>query len=245
MLTLIALALIVFLAYATQAMIGFGANIIALTLGAHLLELETLLPVVVALNLPLSGWLVYKDHAAVDWPLLLRRIFPIMGAGFFGGVALSYLLHGSALALGFGIVVVALAGWELILLLRKPSPNQALGPAPFAAFVGLAGIVQGLYASGGPFLAYAAARLQLSRQAFRATLLVVWLVLNSLLTVNFAWDGRFNPTVGWWIAGLVPVVFAGLVLGDYAHDRVPERAFRICLYLALLLSGAALIAASL
>ena len=38
------LALVVLAAYTTQAMIGFGANIIALTIGAHLWPLETLLP---------------------------------------------------------------------------------------------------------------------------------------------------------------------------------------------------------
>ncbi len=245
MLTLAVLGLVVLLAYATQAMIGFGANIIALTLGAHLLALETLLPVVVALNLPLSGWLVYKDHAAVAWPLLLQRIFPVMGIGFLAGIALSYALHGPLLALGFGVVVFGLAGWELLRLLRRTSPHQELGPLAFVSFVGLAGLVQGLYASGGPFLAYAAARLQLSRLAFRATLLVVWLVLNALLTMNFAIAGRFTPLVGTWILSLLPVVFVGLIVGDWAHHRVPERAFRISLYLVLMLSGAALVAAKL
>ena len=79
MLTIAALALAVLAAYTTQAMIGFGANIIALTLGAHLWPLEQLLPVVVALNLPLSGSLVWKYRHQVAWRTLGRSITPAFG----------------------------------------------------------------------------------------------------------------------------------------------------------------------
>ena len=58
------LGLFVLLAYTTEAMTGFGSIVIALSLGALVLPLDTLMPVLVPLNLLLSG---YLSHATGGW----------------------------------------------------------------------------------------------------------------------------------------------------------------------------------
>ncbi len=239
MLITLALALVILAAYTTQAMIGFGANIIALTIGAHLWPLEQLLPVVVALNLPLSGSLVWKDRHAVAWRTLGRTIAPAFAAGFVGGVATSHFLQSAWLALGFGVLVSLIAAWEL---LRINHPRRAAHAAESAAFLLLGGLAQGLYASGGPFVAYATDRLGLDRRSFRATLLVVWLVTNSILLLSFALGGQLNATTGKNFLLFLPLIAVGLWLGEKLHHAVSERRFRQGLYGVLLVAGLILLA---
>ena len=104
----------------------------------------------------------------------------------------------------------------------------------------VAGITHGLFASGGPLLVYALAGLAMEKSAFRATLTAVWLVLNTLLLLAFAVDGSLLPSLG-KVAWLMPVLIAGLVLGEYLHHRVQEDRFRQLVYAMLLITGTLLI----
>ena len=79
------LGLFVLLAYTTETMTGFGSIVIALSLGALVLPLDTLMPVLVPLNLLLSGYLSIRYRRLVHWRLLVRGILPLMAAGTLAG----------------------------------------------------------------------------------------------------------------------------------------------------------------
>lgn len=238
MLSLILLGAVILAAYTTQAMIGFGANIIALSIGAHLWPLEQLLPVVVALNLPLSGSLVWKNRQHVAWRALASTIAPAFGLGFLAGMVTSQWLQSAWLALGFGVLVCAIAIWEL---LRINHPRKAAHAVESMGFLLMGGLAQGLYASGGPFVAYAVDRLGLNRSAFRATLLVVWLVTNSILLTSFALRQQLPPHFAMSFFGFLPLIALGLWLGEKLHHAVSDKSFRRGLYSVLFVAGAILI----
>ena len=65
----------------TQTMTGFGFNVVAVTLGSLFLPLEFWLPVVIALNIPMTAWIAWQERAQINWPLVLQRILPLMIAG--------------------------------------------------------------------------------------------------------------------------------------------------------------------
>lgn len=65
----IALAAIVLAGLMIQTMTGFGFNVVAVTLGAWLLPIKTWLPIVVALNLPMSAWVAWRNRGDIDWTL--------------------------------------------------------------------------------------------------------------------------------------------------------------------------------
>lgn len=100
----------------------------------------------------------------------------------------------------------------------------------------LAGITHGLFASGGPLLVYALSGLSLDKQRFRATLILVWLALNSLLTLVFLLDGSLLPAAP-RIAMLVPVVIVAMVVGEVLHHRVNEQRFRQAVFVVLAVTG--------
>ncbi len=79
---------VVALAFAAEALTGFGGTVITVTLGAQLLPLDTLLPLYVPVNLLLSVWITLRDRSYVARPLLLRTMLPLIGAGMAAGLVI-------------------------------------------------------------------------------------------------------------------------------------------------------------
>ena len=211
---------------------------IALALGVHLFPLGELLPVFVPLGLFVSSWLALRGRAFVDRRLLLARILPWMGLGL--GVGLAIFEHASheALRRVFGAFVVALAGLELARIARAREDRSAISPpAATAALLG-AGVMHGMFSTGGPLLVWALGRSLAEKRAFRATLSCVWLVLGSALTLAYALNDRLDVRTLRATAALLPVLGLALAAGEWAHHRLDERRFRILVYLLLLAAGA-------
>src|SRR5690554_8057730 len=81
------IGLFVLLSYTVEAVTGFGSLVIALALGALLLPVAELLPVLVPLNVLMSGSLVLRHRRQLDGALLLRAILPLMLLGTLAGFA--------------------------------------------------------------------------------------------------------------------------------------------------------------
>jgi hypothetical protein len=212
--------------------------VIALALGIHLYPLGELLPVFVPLGLLLSSWLALRGRAHVDGRLLLARILPWMGLGLAVGLAVFERASGELLRRVFGAFVVTLAGLELWRLVRENGVARELPrPAATAALLG-AGVMHGMFSTGGPLLVWALGRSLATKRAFRATLACVWLVLGSALTTAYALGGRLDGHSLRATATLVPVLGAAIAAGEWAHQRLDERRFRFLIYTLLLAAGA-------
>lgn len=235
-----ALGAFILLAYTLEAVTGFGSIVIALSLGALLLPIEQLLPVLVPLNIGMTGYLVWRHHAQIDRRLLLGTILPGMVAGTALGYLLLPYLDAALLKRGFGLLILWFAGRELWRL--RHAAALPVRPQWLTRLLTLgAGISHGLFASGGPLLVYGLAGTTLDKARFRATLVSVWFTLNSLLTAAFLVDGRLQPALPQVLA-YAPLLLVGLWLGERLHRRFDERHFRIAIYALLLVTGTLLLA---
>ncbi len=233
------LALFVFGAFTIEAITGFGSIVIALSLGALLLPIPAMLPVLVPLNICMTGYLLARHYRHVHLPTLLKMILPLMAGGTLLGYGLRPWLGEQLLQLLFGALVIWFAGRELLKVYRGLHSRQHASWWT-RSWMLAAGITHGLYASGGPLLVYALSGTTLDKAAFRATLITVWFSLNSLLTLVFALDGSLQPALPKIIMTL-PALIAGLTLGEFLHHRVNEQRFRLLVYVLLLITGGLLI----
>ena len=239
-LTFALLGAFILLAYTLEAVTGFGSIVIALSLGALLLPIDQLLPVLVPLNIGLTGTLVWRHRAQIDRRLLLGTILPGMLVGTAIGYLLLPYLDTSLLKAGFGALILWFAGRELWRLRHVSA--LPVRPVWLTRLITLgAGISHGLFASGGPLLVYGLAGTALDKARFRATLVSVWFTLNSLLTLAFALDGRLLPALPQVLA-YAPLLLVGLWLGERLHRRFDERHFRVSIYILLLVTGTLLLA---
>ena len=234
-------AALVLLSFTSAALAGFGGVVIAMTLAAQLRPLEWLLPRLVALNLILVVYLVTRHRAHVDRRALFRQILPFMGLGTVLGFAGAGLLPSQVAKAIFGCFVVAVSARELANLLGWIRFNaEPLSPVRRAGWTLAAGVIHGVFASGGPLLVYILSRSGVPKATFRATLAAVWLTLNSVLMLGFVLDGRVDARCLQDILLLSPVLLVATALGEWGHHRIDERRFRVVTFSLLLVAGGAL-----
>lgn len=229
------LALFVFVAYTIETITGFGSIVIALSLGALLLPIDVMLPVLVPLNICMTGYLVSRHRRHIHWPTLLRLILPLMVVGTLAGYGLKPWLGEQLLRMLFGVLVAWFAGRELWRAWHGTALRRH-GRLWTGGWMFMAGITHGLYASGGPLLVYALTGVALPKAQFRATLLTVWLALNGMLTLVFALDGSLQPALP-RLVYFLPVLLAGVVIGEWLHHRVNEARFRQAVFVVLFATG--------
>lgn len=234
---------LVLLSFSVAALAGFGATVIAVTLGAHFLPIDWWVPRVVSLNIFLMAYLVIRHRGHADFGLLLKRILPLMGTGMLAGLAVAQFLSGPTLEAALGIFVVLMSARELLSALKVlPRPTRPIPGPVGSGLIAIAGMIHGIYASGGPLLVYAVSRSGLTKSKFRSTLAVVWLTLNSTLLGAFILQGRFTSQAAQQMLPILPVVVVATALGEWGHKRIDEARFKVVVYSILLFAGGALLA---
>ncbi|MEW6440875.1 MAG: sulfite exporter TauE/SafE family protein [bacterium] len=231
------LALFTTVAYTIQAMTGFGSLIIAITLGSHLYPVELLLATLVPVDVLLCAYIAARNRESIQGRLLLRGIVPFMGLGLASGIAVFQFVHGEALKRALGLLVVFLCSRELYRLVAGRGNPAFLSAWKYRLYILAAGIVQGVFASGGPLTVYAVSRFNLPKAAFRSTLSSLWMLTNSVLAASYLATGRLTLETLRFVSGLVPFVLLGLVIGDRLHHRVNEVHFRMAVFAVLILAG--------
>lgn len=232
---------IVLLSFTSQALSGFGSIIIAVTLGAHLYPIKELLPVLVPLDVLINGYLVARYRSSIDTGFLLKKVFPPVGAGFAVGVVAFSLLESAVLKGIFGVFVVAISTRELLLIVRT-AEQRPISPAGRAGYLALGGLIQGVFASGGPPVVYAVGRSIHDKTVFRSTLAALWFTVNTVLVAAYAMTGRLTPETLEYSTLLLPTVLLGIVIGELLHRHINERHFRVVIFLVLIVAGLSILA---
>lgn len=235
------LSAILGLGFVVEAVAGFGGTVVALALGVQRFPIDTLLAWFLPLNLALSTYLAVRHRALIDRALLARRILPAMLLGLAVGTGLSRVLSAHAGARVFAVVVIGVGILELARLALGAGPRPRLPAGLELAVLGVAGVVHGLFATGGPLAVAVASRAVASKGALRATLAVLWLTLNALVAARLAAIGALSAATLPTTAALIPALVVGLTAGEVIHRRIPERPFRYLVAGLLAVTGALLV----
>lgn len=229
--TLVWLGLAIILAFGIEAMTGFGSIVLALSLGALVMDIESLVHILVPLNLLMTAPLAWKLRQHIQVSFLLRTVLPMMLAGTAIGVLMTpYLPELLSKTLFAGLII-----WFAARALLQPAAAEMPSLRRHSTITA-AGITHGLFASGGPLLVYALARTSLDKTQFRASLLTVWLCLNGSLTLYFLQAGELaahRETLLW----LAPCVGIGAFIGNRLHHRIDQTHFSKLVFGVLLVVG--------
>lgn len=210
-----------------EAIAGFGGTVVALSIGAGWFAIDPLLGWFLPVNMTLSAYLAIRHRAHVRGRLLATRILPAMGVGLAIGTWLTTQLDASAGKAVFAALVIGLSIWELVRHARG-----APGPRPMPAvaqggILGAAGVIHGLFGTGGPLAVVVVGRMATTKHELRATLAVLWLSLNLVVVSRLTYAGTITGGSLATSALLVPALALGIVLGERVHKLVDEVQFRV------------------
>jgi uncharacterized membrane protein YfcA len=231
-----------------EAVAGFGGTVLALSLGARWFGIEELLAWFLPLNLGLSLTLALRGRRVIAWRALGTAILPMILVGLAGGTALAWVIAADGARAVFAGLVIVVAGLEIVAQVRARHGATLTTGMPVMAQRGLllgAGVVHGLFATGGPLAVAVIARMLPAKTTLRSTLAVMWFVLNVIVLTRLAVRGHVDATSLGGSLRLVPAMAIGMLLGELVHVRVSERAFRAAVAGLLLVTGALLLHASL
>jgi len=235
--------IIVFISYTIGTVTGFGSTILALTLGIHLFSIDQILPAILPLNIMLNLYILIRHPEGIQKNILFKKVLPYMSLGFIAGIMLFRLyVNSPIIKTVFGIMIVILSLHEIRLLLSKK--NSIRKPIPgrkSSAYIFFAGIIHGIFAASGPFIAYTIGKMELTKNEFRSTLPVLWVILNSILVISYIFTGMMKHETIKLILILLPVVITGIVVGEKIHTRINEHIFKVVVFSVLVLAGLSII----
>lgn len=220
-----------FVAYTIQGVTGFAGNIFAMPVGTNLIGLASSVSVLNAMGFFACGLLAVVNIKDVSWRELLK-IICIMMPFMFLGIWLDTIVELRILLRIYGIVIIAVGVYNLIVKRQRFLPPWAQ-----VLIVMAAGLIQGMFVSGGALLVIYAIQALRDKQQFRATLSMVWTVLNFIYAAISFQAGHFAWDVVSVIIGCIPLAIVSTLLGNKIQKRISQEKFLRVTYVLLLLVG--------
>ncbi|MCI8574535.1 MAG: sulfite exporter TauE/SafE family protein [Oscillibacter sp.] len=229
-----------------QGITGFAGTILAMSPSLLLVGYPIAKPVLNVLAL-ISGFYVFVGNVKnVNWKELWK-IVAWMAAGIGGGIFIQGLFAEQQQALQklLGVFVVFLAAQGLYKIFRPKPDGEPETPKPpskaTVLFLPAAGIVHGIFVSGGPLLVSYLTKKNLDKVTFRATISTVWVFLNSIVLIDDIRTGLWNPSLLKVQLISIPFLLAGMFIGSKLYARMSQQLFMKITYVLLLISGISLL----
>lgn len=226
--------IVVFLTNIIQGITGFAGTVLAMPAGIFLQGIDTSKFILNILGILASIYILIISYKYVDWKEFFKIIvFMILGLGL--GVYLFSILELDFLLKIYStfIILIALKGMFI-----KKSHN--LPEIFLIGLIVLAGIIHGMFVSGGPLIMIYIMKKLKGKTAFRATIATIWIVLNTVLAFSHYTQGLFTENNLKMLAlSIVPLII-GMFIGNKLHHKMSQESFLKLSYILLLISGMAL-----
>ncbi len=224
-------------AEAIYLLFGFGVGMITVGSLAMVLQLQDVVVLLLVANLPAEIWVTIHSRSEIDWRGVLVLCLCV-GVGVPAGGALLQLGDQTVVLTMLGVFLVV-AGGAFLLLREGAVVRWPRGAAPL---VGLAaGVLSGLFGTGGPPLILYFRLAGLDKVAFRGNLMAIFLVMTLVRIPSYALIGLITVPRLWAALLVLPAVLLGAVVGDRIHLRLTEATYRRLVAVALAAIGALLL----
>ncbi len=244
----IAFYIVIFLTNVIQGITGFAGTILAMPPGLILVGYNAAKPILNVLGIFAGIYVFATQRKYVNWKEL-KKVVLIMAVGIFFGFFLKNLLAGYDWVLykvlGMFVIVLAVQGYYKLVIVKNGKAKQKVEvkgeKAGQIVLLVSAGIVHGMFVSGGPLLIGYLSRTIKEKLSFRVTISTIWIILNTIILIQ-------DISAKMWTYKLImtqlisiPFFIAGMVLGSILVKRMSQTVFMKLTYILLFLSGLLLI----
>lgn len=227
---------VVFLTNIIQGITGFAGTVLAMPPGIFLQGIDTAKMVLNILGILASLWIVSVSYKDINWKEVKKILF-FMVIGTALGMKIFTLLPLEFLLKIYAIFVILMALKGIFIKGEMKIPEWVL-----VGIILLAGVIHGMFVSGGPLIMIYVAKKLKSKSSFRATLAIVWIVLNTYLAFSHYNQGIFTSENLKLLYLSIPPFALGMIVGNILHHKISQATFLKLSYILLSISGVALIA---
>lgn len=234
-------AAVIFITHTLEGITGFGSTVLALPFLNVTLGLRSAVQLLCVLSWGMALYIVARSWKHIVWKEFLFIVL-WAGLGMPVGIWLFDKMPSGILCILLGTFMTATGIRGEIVTLKNPAPSSASQVAArnflMRALLFAGGIIQGAFGTGGPFVVIYSSKALPDKRVFRVTLSLLWLSMNSVRLLNWGVSGElWNRTLGTHLLWGFPVMLAGVVLGDYLHNKVSEHHFKVGVYATLIIAG--------
>lgn len=228
--------IIIFISNIIQTITGFAGTALAMPLSLKLEGANTAKPVLNLVALLVSLYIVIAHFKDIDWKHFITIILTV-GIGFGVGYLVELIpMESKILLYIYGAIVILIAILFFFIDFEKINLPKWL----LITFLFLGGIIHKLYVSGGPFVVIYALHELKDKNKFRATLSLLWIILNTILFTTQMVEGIFTSHTWTLFAIGAGVTVLSLVIGAFIAPKLSKKLFLKITCVLLLLSGVTL-----
>jgi len=225
---------ILFVAYVIKGLSGFGSGLVAIPLLAFFLPLPFIVPVLALLSYTGTVYQSVTYRRDVVW----RDLWPLLPFSLAGiTIALWLLVNADVTVLTFmlGVFIFCYAVYSLL-------PHDIKSGSRFWAVPagGFAGLIGALFGTGGPFYVLYLKMRKVTKQQFRATITMIFLVDGGIRISGYFYSDLFTIKMLVLALLLLPVLMLAMYVGQHIHIKINDRRFNQVVSTLLLMSGLSL-----
>lgn len=231
-----AFLIVIFIANIFEAMTGFAGTLLAmpasmLLIGVH--EAKVILNIIALIS---CSYIAIANLSAIN----IREFFKItvfMLLGVSVGLYIFKYLDTSTLLNIYAIIIILIALKNMFIKKDVKKINFLFSMIILIS----AGIIHGMFLSGGSLLVIYAINNLSGKAEFRATLAAIWVVLDTNILFSQYQQGFVTvETLTLMLYAIGPLVLA-IIIGNYLHKVVKQSHFLKISYILLLISGITLL----
>lgn len=226
---------VVFMANIVEGITGFAGTMLAMPVSMLLLGVNeakivlNVVAIIVSLNIAFKSRRDMNRKEAV-------KIAGFMFVGMAAGMYLFSILPAQILMTAYGMLIICVAIRGL-----TAKKEMSLSGFVLTGVILLAGVIHGMFLSGGALLVVYAVSVLKEKAVIRATLAPVWIALNTLMLVQNLISGQVTVRVLLLTTGCILPVLAALYIGNVLHQKIQQEVFVKLTYALLILSGLTLL----
>ncbi len=202
-----------------ESILGFGGGIIAYAILSFFVDLKVMILAGLYIGTCSSAYIFYTDYKSFDKDIF-KSLLPLSFAGTIIGVLFFSLLSSPVLSILLGVLLILLA-IKTLFFGKYTFPKIFKNKLLFTA-----GISQGAFGIGGPFVINALKSSFKNKSGLRTTMASFFVFFNLVRVVQLTIQKQLHLDFFseiWWV--IIPI-FASIWLGYKIHLKISEDLFK-------------------
>lgn len=227
--------IVLFFANTVQVITGFAGNLLAMPFSMKLIGMQDAKTVINLFSMFACVIIVLQNQKYIQWRVLIN-IVVYMIAGMAAGIFLLEFIPESELLFLYSILLICIALKKLFWKKEFSLPHWMM-----KLVLLMAGMIHGMFLSGGALLVVYALSVLKDKNKFRTTVAFVWIVLDGALAVVYGCQGCYDFITIERIILSIIVLILSIGFGNLLYKKISQKMFLYITYILIFISGISLL----